>query len=124
MADMSAGPDERGRDWRGAPPSGERRAADRYAADDAKRRLGRFLLGNPRTIAGAVYGTIVVLSVLTAGIAGIVIVAAPDIGFATLALLVGISFIANGVVMMILGRQMREIKRETAIASQHAGAAI
>ena len=43
------------------------------------------------------------------------IVASPDIGFATLALLVGISFIANGVVMMILGRQMREIKREAAI---------
>jgi hypothetical protein len=64
---MSAGPDERGRDSTGGPPSGERRAADRYGADDAKRRLGRFLLGNPRTIAGAVYGTIVVLSVLTAG---------------------------------------------------------
>ncbi len=36
-------------------------------------------------------------------IAGIVIVSAPSIGFATLALLVGISFIVNGVGMLALG---------------------
>lgn len=54
-------------------------------------------------------------------VAGIVIVASPGIGFATLALLVGISFIANGVVMMILGRQMREIKREAATTPQPTG---
>ena len=57
----------------------------------------------------------IVLAVLQI-VAGTVIVASPDIGFATLALLVGISFIANGVVMMILGREMREIKREAATA--------
>jgi uncharacterized membrane protein HdeD (DUF308 family) len=56
-------------------------------------------------------------------VAGTVIVASPDIGFATLALLVGITFIANGVVMMILGRQMREIKRETAIPAGPGSAA-
>ena len=50
--------------------------------------------------------------------AGTVIVASPDIGFATLALLVGISFIATGVVMMILGRQMREIKHDAATTPQ------
>jgi len=35
--------------------------------------------------------------------AGIVIVSSPPIGFATLALLVGIAFIANGVVTFALG---------------------
>ena len=36
-------------------------------------------------------------------VAGIVIVSSPDIGFATLALLVGIGFIANGIGMFALG---------------------
>lgn len=36
-------------------------------------------------------------------LAGIVIVSAPDIGFATLALLVGIAFILNGASMLALG---------------------
>lgn len=47
-------------------------------------------------------------------IAGIVIVAVPSIGFATLAILVGIGFIVNGVVMMALGWGMRTIRRAAA----------
>jgi len=45
-------------------------------------------------------------------IAGIVIVANPDIGFATLAILVGIGFIANGIGMTALGWGMHEVRRE------------
>jgi uncharacterized membrane protein HdeD (DUF308 family) len=44
-------------------------------------------------------------------IAGIVIVSNPDIGFATLALLVGIGFILNGVSMTALGWGMREVEK-------------
>jgi uncharacterized membrane protein HdeD (DUF308 family) len=40
-------------------------------------------------------------------VAGIVIVANPNIGFATLAILVGIGFILNGFGMVALGRGMR-----------------
>jgi len=47
-------------------------------------------------------------------IAGIVIVANPDIGFATLAILVGIGFIANGIGMTALGWGMRTVRREAA----------
>ncbi len=47
-------------------------------------------------------------------IAGIVIVANPDIGFATLAILVGIGFIANGIGMTALGWGMREVRRDAA----------
>jgi uncharacterized membrane protein HdeD (DUF308 family) len=45
-------------------------------------------------------------------VAGIVIVANPDIGFATLALLAGIGFIVNGLGMSALGWSMREVERE------------
>ncbi len=45
-------------------------------------------------------------------VAGIVIVANPNIGFATLAILVGISFIINGIAMSILGWGMHEARRE------------
>lgn len=44
--------------------------------------------------------------------AGIVIVSSPPIGFATLALLVGISFIANGVTTFALGWMMHSVRRE------------
>jgi uncharacterized membrane protein HdeD (DUF308 family) len=47
-------------------------------------------------------------------IAGIVIVSAPGIGFATLAVLVGIGFILNGIGMTALGWGMREIRHEAA----------
>ena len=47
-------------------------------------------------------------------IAGIVIVANPDIGFATLALFVGIGFILNGIGMTALGWGMHEARREVA----------
>jgi uncharacterized membrane protein HdeD (DUF308 family) len=46
-------------------------------------------------------------------IAGIVIVATPDIGFATLALLVGFGFILNGVAMAVLGWGLHEARRES-----------
>ena len=42
-------------------------------------------------------------------VAGIVIVANPNIGFATLAILVGIGFILNGFGMVALGRGMRMV---------------
>ena len=45
-------------------------------------------------------------------IAGIVIVANPDIGYATLAILVGIGFIINGIGLVALGWGLRAVKRE------------
>ncbi len=48
-------------------------------------------------------------------IAGIVIVANPDIGYSTLALLVGIGFILNGAGMCALGWGMRVVGREAPI---------
>jgi uncharacterized membrane protein HdeD (DUF308 family) len=47
-------------------------------------------------------------------IAGIVIVANPNIGFATLAILVGIGFILNGVALMVLGFGLRSVRRDAA----------
>jgi uncharacterized membrane protein HdeD (DUF308 family) len=47
-------------------------------------------------------------------IAGIVIVANPSIGFATLAILVGIGFILNGIGMTALGWSMRGLRHEAA----------
>lgn len=44
--------------------------------------------------------------------AGIVIVASPDIGYTTLAILVGIGFILNGIGMAALGWGMKGIRRE------------
>ena len=46
-------------------------------------------------------------------IAGIVIISSPKIGFATLALLVGLAFIINGVSLLILGIAMRTVKEKT-----------
>src|SRR5271165_7012468 len=53
--------------------------------------------------------------------AGIVIVSTPPIGFATLALLVGIEFIANGVMDVALGWLMHSARHETAGPELHAG---
>ncbi len=47
-------------------------------------------------------------------IAGVVIVSDPNIGFATLALLVGIAFIVNGAGMFALGWNLRTLRREVA----------
>ena len=44
-------------------------------------------------------------------VAGIVIVSSPHIGFATLALLVGISLILNGIAVAALGWTMRALRR-------------
>jgi uncharacterized membrane protein HdeD (DUF308 family) len=49
-------------------------------------------------------------------VAGIVIVANPNIGFATLALLAGIGFILNGVAMAVLGWGMRDVRKEVSRA--------
>ncbi len=46
-------------------------------------------------------------------LAGIVIVANPNIGFATLAILVGIGFILNGLGMALLGWAMRGLREGT-----------
>jgi uncharacterized membrane protein HdeD (DUF308 family) len=43
-------------------------------------------------------------------VAGIVIVSSPDIGYATLAILVGIAFIFNGIAMAVLGWNMHEVR--------------
>jgi uncharacterized membrane protein HdeD (DUF308 family) len=57
-------------------------------------------------------------------IAGVVIVASPGIGFATLALLTGIAFIVNGVGLMGLGWSMHELRDATSIRpSMRPGAA-
>jgi uncharacterized membrane protein HdeD (DUF308 family) len=45
-------------------------------------------------------------------VAGIVIVSSPNIGFATLAILVGISFILNGLALCALGWFMRRVRTE------------
>ena len=55
--------------------------------------------------------------------AGIVIVAVPPISFATLALLVGIAFIANGVGTFALGWMMHTLRREAEGPPVGAGAA-
>ena len=47
-------------------------------------------------------------------LAGIVIVSDPNIGFATLALLVGIAFILNGMGMFALGWSLHAVRREVA----------
>jgi uncharacterized membrane protein HdeD (DUF308 family) len=47
-------------------------------------------------------------------IAGVVIVASPDIGFATLAVLVGIGFILKGLAMCVLGWSMRAVRHAAA----------
>lgn len=54
------------------------------------------------------------------GIFGIIIVASPRIGFATLALLVGLSFIANGIGLIVFGVLLRTLKEDR---SQRRGAA-
>ena len=43
-------------------------------------------------------------------VAGVVIVASPNIGFATLALLVGISFLVNGFALCALGWTMHQVR--------------
>ena len=49
-------------------------------------------------------------------LAGIVIVSTPEVGFATLAVLVGIGFILNGIAVIALGWSMQEVREE---ASTH-----
>lgn len=55
-------------------------------------------------------------------IAGIVIVANPHIGFATLALLTGIAFIAQGVGLFVLGWAVHRLGHEPTTPHGHAGA--
>jgi uncharacterized membrane protein HdeD (DUF308 family) len=49
-------------------------------------------------------------------VAGIVIVANPNIGYATLAVLVGIGFILNGLATAALGWGMHEVRKESSSA--------
>jgi uncharacterized membrane protein HdeD (DUF308 family) len=55
------------------------------------------------------------------GIFGIVIVSSPHIGFATLALLVGLSFVANGIGLIVFGVLLRTLKEDR---SQRRGVAV
>ena len=50
-------------------------------------------------------------------IAGIIIVADPNIGYATLAILVGLGFILNGIGMIALGWGVREVHKDALGAS-------
>jgi uncharacterized membrane protein HdeD (DUF308 family) len=63
----------------------------------------------------------IVLAVIEV-VAGIVIVSTPPIGFATLALLVGIAFILNGVAIFALGWMMHALRRDAEGPAYHAGA--
>jgi uncharacterized membrane protein HdeD (DUF308 family) len=63
----------------------------------------------------------IVLAVIEV-VAGIVIVSTPPIGFATLALLVGIAFILNGVAIFALGWMMHTLRRDAEGPAYHAGA--
>jgi uncharacterized membrane protein HdeD (DUF308 family) len=46
--------------------------------------------------------------------AGVVIVATPGVGYATLALIVGIAFIINGLALVVFGWGMRRVKHDVA----------
>ena len=76
--------------------------------------VGIFLIRHP------VAGNIIVAVIEV--IAGIVVVSSPGIGYVTLALLVGISFIAQGVGMFGLGWNMRSL-RHTLETGGHAAPA-
>ena len=51
------------------------------------------------------------------------IVANPNIGYTTLALLVGIAFILNGIAMAVLGWGLHEVREDASKAGPVAGAA-
>lgn len=51
-------------------------------------------------------------------VAGIVLVASPHIGLATLALLIGIAFILNGIALVGLGTVIRALHRSVALRAQ------
>jgi uncharacterized membrane protein HdeD (DUF308 family) len=54
-------------------------------------------------------------------IAGIVLVASPHIGLATLALLIGIAFILNGIALVGLGTVIRALHRSATLAAHASG---
>ena len=94
---------------------------------DRRRHRGRIA---DRTLAGAAIGVIRFATAFEeyqhrgwhalAGalelIAGIVIVANSNIGYATLAILVGIGFILNGIGLTVLGWGMRDVRKEVSRA--------
>ena len=55
-----------------------------------------------------------IIAGLVEAIAGIVIVSNPNIGFATLALLVGLAFMVNGLGMFAVGWSLHTLRRATA----------
>ena len=73
--------------------------------------VARGMLRLVRTLALADSWWQVALAVLEI-VAGIVIVSSPHVGFSALALLVGISFIANGVGMVLVGLLTRSLRQE------------
>ena len=62
------------------------------ALDTPEQRLGRLIIATVEIIAG------------------IVVVSSPNIGYAALAALVGLSFIANGIAMIVFGILLRMLK--------------
>jgi uncharacterized membrane protein HdeD (DUF308 family) len=63
-----------------------------------------------------------IIVALVLGIFGIVIVSAPHIGYATLAVIAGICFICYGIGMLAVGWAMRAIRQEGAAIEPDAGA--
>jgi uncharacterized membrane protein HdeD (DUF308 family) len=56
-------------------------------------------------------------------VAGVVIVSTPEIGFATLAVLVGVGFILNGIAIIALGWSMQGVREEVSAHPPPAGPA-
>ena len=81
----------------------DRHLADRRRRDPLRRRLRDGRASRWNTIAG-----------LVELIAGIVIISNPNIGYATLAVLVGLGFILNGIGMSALGWAMHTLRRAAA----------
>jgi uncharacterized membrane protein HdeD (DUF308 family) len=63
------------------------------ALDTPEQRLGRLIVATVEIIAG------------------VVVVSSPNIGYAALATLVGLSFVANGIAMIVFGLLLRTLKR-------------
>jgi len=64
-------------------------------------------------------GRLLVAAIL--GVVGVVIVSEPHIGYATLAVIVGIGFIAYGATMLVLGLALRSVGHAASTES-HRGA--
>ncbi len=72
-------------------------------------------------IPGNRLGRLLVAAIL--GIVGVVIVSEPHIGYATLAVIVGIGFIAYGATMLVLGLALRTVGDEVSTGAHHGAVA-